>query len=132
MMVHQLAARAGVSAHAVRYYTRIGLLHPRREARNGYKSYSDMDLHRVIFIRRAQGLGFGLSDITEIIRHSTQNRSPCPLVREIIERRLHENGDMLNELLALRERMQRAVRKWRRMPDRLPDGREICHLIESA
>jgi DNA-binding transcriptional MerR regulator len=130
--VHQLASRAEVTAHAVRYYTRIGMLHPERDARNGYKSYSEADLRRVVFIRRAQSLGFELSEIAEIFDHSARKRSPCPLVREIIARHIRENDQELDELIALRERMRAALAKWRRMPDRIPRGGEICRLIEAT
>ena len=132
MKVHELARRAEVTAHSVRYYTRIGMLHPGYDKGNGYKNYSESDLRRLIFIRRAQSLGFRLVDIAEILKQSTRNHSPCPLVREIIERRLEENRKSLGETIALRDRMQKALIKWRRMPDRLPDGRSICHLIESV
>lgn len=132
MRVHQLASRAGVTAHAVRFYTRIGMLNPGRDARNGYKSYSEGDLRRVIFIRRAQSLGFELSEIAEIFDHSARKRSPCPLVREIIARHISENNRDLDELIALRERMKVALAKWRRMPDRVPRGDEICQLIEAT
>ena len=132
MRVHQLASRAGVTPHAVRYYTRIGMLQPTRDARNGYKSYSEADLGRVIFIRRAQSLGFELSEIAEIFEYSARKRSPCPLVREIIARRISENNQDLDALIALRERMKAALAKWRRMPDRIPRGGEICRLIETT
>ncbi len=132
MKVNELAKRAGVTPHSVRYYTRIGLLRPGREVRSGYRSYGEADLRRLLFIRRAQSLGFGLMEIAEILRHSERKRSPCPLVREIIERRIRENDEDLDELIALRNRMRAALAKWRRMPDSVPRGGEICRLIEST
>lgn len=37
--VTELAKRAGTPAHAVRYYTRMGLLTPERDPDNGYRLY---------------------------------------------------------------------------------------------
>ena len=37
MYVNELAIAAGVNAGVVRYYTRIGLLHPERNPDNGYR-----------------------------------------------------------------------------------------------
>jgi len=31
----------------------------------------------------------------------------------------------------LQERMEQALRRWERMPDRSPSGDSVCHLIES-
>jgi len=60
-----------------------------------------------------------------------KGRSPCPRVREIIQRRMWENRQRLDELNALQTRMEDAVQQWSAMPDGMPDGHSICHLIES-
>jgi MerR family Zn(II)-responsive transcriptional regulator of zntA len=131
MIVNELAKLAGVTPHAVRYYAQIGLLKPTRNKRNGYQQFSEADVRRVRFIRRSQSLGFTLPEVAEIFRRSHQRETPCPLVRDIIRRRIEENAVLLNELVELRDRMKHALRKWRQLPDAVPTGDEICHLIES-
>ena len=39
LTVTGLARRSGTTAHAVRYYTRMGLLRPERDPDNGYRLY---------------------------------------------------------------------------------------------
>ena len=131
MIVNELAKLAGVTPHAVRYYTQIGLLKPTRNKRNGYQQFEEADVKRVRFVRSAQNLGFTLSEVAEIFRRSHHRETPCPLVRDIVRRRIEENGVRLDELLELRDRMKHALRKWQRLPDAVPTGDEICHLIES-
>ncbi len=104
MLVHELARRAGVTPHVVRYYTQIGLLKPARHPENGYKGYDNADLNRLNFIRRAQNLGFTLVEIDAVLDDSGRGESPCPRVRDIIRRRIAENRQKLNELLALQRR----------------------------
>jgi len=53
-------------------------------------------------------------------------------VRAILGRRVEENRRRLDELEALQRRMERALAEWERMPDALPTGDSVCHLIESA
>jgi hypothetical protein len=36
----------------------------------------------------------------------------------------------LDAMLALQNRIERALAAWDSLPDRLPDGDAICHLIE--
>ena len=131
MRVIELARSAGTSTDAVRYYARVGLLSPKRNAANGYREFSAGDVKRLWFIKRAQSLGFSLAEIATIIRHARQRKSPCPMVRDIIQKHLEQTGEELEQLILLRDRMKKAVRRWKRMPDRVPDGDEICRLIES-
>jgi DNA-binding transcriptional MerR regulator len=130
MRVIELARSAGLTADAVRYYVRVGLLSPKRNAINGYREFSTVDVKRLWFIRRAQSLGFSLAEITTIIRHAKQRKSPCPMVRDIIQKHLEQTGEELEQLILLRDRMRKAARRWKRIPDRVPDGNEICRLIE--
>lgn len=130
MNLSELARRADVTADTVRHYTRIGLLVPGRNQNNGYRNYNLIDFARLGFIRKARLLGFNLTDIGEILQQSKLGKSPCPKVREIMEQRLQENRLKLQELLALQARMEQAVARWALMPDGLPDGEAICHLIE--
>ena len=52
-----LAKRAGVGIDTVRYYERNGLLSPTARLPSGYRRYSELELARLRFIRRAQALG---------------------------------------------------------------------------
>ena len=131
MKVTQVAAKTGVSPYAIRYYTRIGLLTPARQSGNRYRQFTDADVKRLSFIRKAQGLGFTLKEIRKIFEKSRTGRTPCPLVREIVQRRVVENVKRLEEVVTLQHNMERALRRWKKMPDRAPDGDSICHLIET-
>jgi len=129
--VSVLSRASQTTADAIRHYVRIGLLSPTRNPDNGYKIFSDDDIKKVKFIRRAKGLGFTLRDIQTIFDHSNYGRSPCPAVRDMIRGRIDENRSKLEELIQLQQRMDDALEKWKSMPDGEPDGDAICHLIES-
>lgn len=130
MKVAQLARAAGVNADTVRFYTREGLLKPARDPDNGYQEYGSDDLARLRFARKARQLGFTLREVADILQQADQNESPCPLVRDLFARRLHEVEAQLRELQNLRDRMQRALVSWETMPDGTPDGHTLCRLIE--
>lgn len=132
LTVAQVAREAGVEAHVARYYARVGLIQPARYAANGYRQFTMMDVKRVRFVRAAQSLGFSLAESREVIRRSRQRRTPCPLVRDIVVRRLAENRERLEYVTALQDRMHRASVRWGRMPDEVPDGETICALIEAV
>jgi DNA-binding transcriptional MerR regulator len=131
MTVNELARTLKVAPDTVRYYTRIGLLQPRKSADNGYRHYSARDEERLRFASRAKLLGFTLGDIQQILDHADNGASPCPLVRSLIMQRVDEMRERLREAQALFERMESALEQWDRMPDQAPCGDMICHLIES-
>ena len=130
MRVTQVAKELGVSADTVRYYTRIGFLVPEKHQVNGYKEYNQENLQRLRFILSARQLGFSVDDIGQIIGEAEKGRTPCPLVRRLIDQRLHEMEKRFIETARLRKRMLAAVDDWSTKPDKAPTGQMICHLIE--
>ncbi len=130
--VKDLAHAAQVTADAVRFYTRKGLLKPARNTANNYQLYSETDLIRLRFIRKAKLLGYTLSEIRQIITASEQKQTPCPMVREIIKQRIKNNRRKLDEAMALQKKMEAALKQWEHMDDAVPIGNSICHLIEEV
>jgi MerR family mercuric resistance operon transcriptional regulator len=64
--IGKLAAAAGVGVETVRFYQRNDLLAtPSRSS--GIRRYTDGDLRRLLFIRQAQGAGFTLAEIRELL-----------------------------------------------------------------
>lgn len=131
MKVTELARAAGVGSEVVRYYTRIGLLKPRRQRNNGYRLYEEQDVIKLRFVRKAKALGYTLKEVKTILNHAEQGESPCPLVRKIIEKRIEENRKELENAIALQKRMEDATKEWEKLPDGVPNSDSICHLIES-
>lgn len=127
----ELAKRTNLPIYTVRHYTRIGLLKPSRNLRNGYRLYKPSDKERLRFIASAKELGFTLGEIEEILDHAVHGDSPCPMVREIVEKRVKENQEKIRELKRLQTRLEKAVESWRSMEDSEPDGHSVCRLIES-
>ncbi|PCJ51139.1 MAG: MerR family transcriptional regulator [Gammaproteobacteria bacterium] len=130
MRVSQLAKSLNVTPDTVRYYTRIGFLSPKKNNENGYKSYDHQDQKRLHFILNARHLGFSVKDIQEILSESDKGVSSCPVVRKLIEKRLEETEQQFQQTLALRTRMQLAIKQWRDKSDMEPTSEMICHLIE--
>jgi DNA-binding transcriptional MerR regulator len=131
LTVNELAIQSNAPAHVVRYYARIGLIKPSGQQDNGYRLFRPRDANRLRFIRMATLLGFTLSEIKQITEHADHGESPCEDVRRIIQHHIRENRARIDEMLKLQNRMERALKKWEGMPDGVPDGHSVCHLIES-
>jgi MerR family copper efflux transcriptional regulator len=70
--IGSLAKRAGVGIDTVRYYERAGLLAPSGRLASGYRRYTELELARLRFIRRAQALGFTLNEVRELLALSAR------------------------------------------------------------
>ena len=66
MRIGELAARANVSASAVRYYEQVGLLPaPRRVS--GRREYAADALARLAIVRHARSLGFTIAETARLV-----------------------------------------------------------------
>ncbi len=115
LRIGTLAARAGLSTDAVRYYERLGLLKPPDRTTAGYRQYTAAELRRLQFIRRAKLLGLSLDEIRGLL--DLAEEGACHPLREQVTELLQRNIEacelQLAELAAfkasLEERLQQAI-----------------------
>jgi hypothetical protein len=60
-----------------------------------------------------------------------RGESPCPKVRQILQKRIAANHQRVAELVAMQKRMEDALSQWEALPDGRPTGDSICCLIEA-
>lgn len=63
MTIGQLSDRTNVPVETIRYYERRDLIPEPSRRPSGYRDYEPEDADRLLFIRRAQRLGFTLNEI---------------------------------------------------------------------
>ncbi len=99
MRIGELAARAGVTQKAVRYYERCGLLTPARTD-SGYRDFDERELSIVQAIRQSQSLGLQAKDLRDVVGHVARGTAPCKTVRALIAEQRVEIARKLEELRA--------------------------------
>ena len=97
--IRKLADAAGVGVEAVRYYQRGGLLAAPDRVDGGFRQYSEDDVRRLRFIKRAQALGYSLEDIAELMSLSTKRDRLR--VREITRERIAEIRERVADLQSM-------------------------------
>jgi Predicted transcriptional regulators len=62
MTIGKLARDNGLATETLRHYERLGLIAPSQRSASNYRLYDAAAAQRLRFIRRAQALGFSLSE----------------------------------------------------------------------
>lgn len=102
--IGDLATRAGVSADALRYYERRGLLRPSGRRASGYREYAPEAADVVRFIKHAQALGFTLAEVEDLLlfRQRSARWEIGLEVRDVAVAKIHDIDEKLRLLDALR------------------------------
>jgi len=108
MRIGDLARACSVNPKTIRYYEAFGLLPKASRAPSGHRSYSERDLQRLQFIRRAKGIGLPLASIRQIATYA--DTGSCehlrPRLKELITAQLAEIESRLKDLQALRRELR--------------------------
>lgn len=105
LTIGELAGAARVNVQTVRYYERRGLLPEPPRRPSGYREYPESDVARIGFIRRAQGLGFTLREIEELLSLRTTPGTTPTHVRARVDEKV---ADVEAKIAAL-ERIRGAL-----------------------
>ena len=102
--IGEAAQAAGVNIETLRYYERRGLVPEPPRSRANYRLYPHQSVRIVRFVKRAQELGFTLSEIRELLslREGGQDVS-CAEVREQARRKLRDIETKIRSLQTMRE-----------------------------
>lgn len=103
LSVSELAQRARISADAVRYYGRLGLLPPTGRTSAGHRYYEEATLERLRFIKGAQWLDLSLDEIGELLRLWDTDTCPCGHAESMLRRRIATIDDQTVRLQMVRQ-----------------------------
>jgi len=108
MNIGDVAQETGLPAKTIRYYEEIGLIDPHRAA-NGYRSFSDTDVHKLRFLARARRLGFPVEDCRTLLALYEDRSRASADVKAIAEEHLAEIETRIAELSQMRATLQNLV-----------------------
>ncbi|MBH3358624.1 MerR family transcriptional regulator [Pseudomonas guariconensis] len=99
MNIGELERRSGLGRHALRYYEKLGLIVAHRQA-NNYRSYSDQTVSDLAFIQSAQGAGFSLAEIGDILAARRGNSINCAQGAALVASKMAEIQAKISTLQA--------------------------------
>lgn len=126
LKIGALARQAGVTVKTIRFYDQIGLLPPAERTSSGYRLYSEREVARLLFIRKAVLVGLSLDEVREILRLYDQGQPCCPHARAIIQVKIEDLSQRIAKLNAFRDDLVHLLGT----PVPLSDSSKICPIIE--
>lgn len=102
MNIGLASEKSGLPAKTIRYYEEIDLIKPGR-ADNGYRDYSDNDIHRLRFLQRSRSLGFSIEECRLLLSLYEDDRRASADVKSIAQDKIAEVDRKISELKALRK-----------------------------
>ncbi|MFQ5963752.1 MAG: Hg(II)-responsive transcriptional regulator [Candidatus Scalinduaceae bacterium] len=110
LTIGQLAKETGINIETIRYYERRGLIlePPRRES--GYREFPPKYIDRILFIKRAQALGFTLKEICELLAVADGN-SACKDIRKFAEDKVKDIETRIRDLQKIKMVLNDLVKK---------------------
>lgn len=128
VLIGELSSLTGLSKDSLRYYEDLGLILPSERTESNYRLYEMPNtLQKILFIKKAQTLGFSLAEIKDIL----QAGSPpcCEQVKFLLKEKIAQIENkiaQLNEHLAF---LKETEKGWKSIP--FNEKAELCPLIES-
>jgi DNA-binding transcriptional MerR regulator len=96
----------------LRHYERLGVLPKPPRTNGGHRDYPANPLERVRLVQSALKVGFSLPELATILRMRDSGEVPCHRVRAIAEHKLREVKQQINDLLRMRDQLERILKDW--------------------
>ncbi|GIE88586.1 MerR family transcriptional regulator [Actinoplanes regularis] len=101
MRIGELAAEAGMTTDAIRFYEKVGLVEGRRLA-NGYRDFPPETVPWLHYVRTAQTLGFSLAEITRHLKELRDAPDSAAALSALFAEKIQVIDARMAELAALR------------------------------
>ena len=109
MNIGEAARQSGVSTKMVRHYESLGLLPQVQRSDNGYRQYSDAEVHTLRFIKRSRELGFSMAEIAELVSLWQNRRRASASVRRIAQKHANELAQRIAAMQAMQHTLAKLV-----------------------
>lgn len=109
MRTAQVAEQAGVNPQTLRYYERRGLLPDPPRTATGYRSYGPDAVHTVRFVKRAQELGFSLTEVETLLHLADGGPRSCEAAQRLAGDRIADLDAKIAALTSMRASLQRLL-----------------------
>lgn len=118
--IGEVVELTGLSADTLRYYEKFGLLPHISRNSSGIRQYTDKDISRLNFIKRAQHMQFSLDEIKDLLSMREDPQHAKESVRLLTAEKLEKIESQLKDLTTLYNELQLLLNLCRGSKDSCP------------
>ena len=126
MTIGKLAKEAGVGVETVRFYERKGLIRKPAKRETGFRTYSQEEVTRIRFIRRAQELGFTLREVKELADLQSKRKMTGGQVQKKADQKISEIQQKISDL----KKMEKSLRQLSKVCGEGEQAAGECRFLE--
>src|SRR5512146_3085227 len=104
LTIQEVAQATGLSAHTLRYYERVGLIHPIDRQQNSHRRYTRDDVGWIDFLTKLRATGMSIKDMqryAELQRRGDETLAERVEMLKALRDQVEAHIDGLNEHLKL-------------------------------
>jgi MerR family mercuric resistance operon transcriptional regulator len=101
--IGEVARRADVNKETVRYYEERELIPQPDRRRSGYRIFTQHHIDQIKFIKRAQQLGFTLTEIKELLELRVDENTSCSEIKEEAQQKHKDVSKKIEDFLRIKE-----------------------------
>jgi MerR family mercuric resistance operon transcriptional regulator len=130
LTIGQVAKGAGVHTETIRYYQSLGLVEEPPRRQGTVRRYKPSVVAQLVFIKRAQQLGFTLEEVRRILPF--HGGTSCAATRKLAEQKLEVIRERIAELNRVRRSLQGLITRCKKMgqPAQCPIIRKLSEGLD--
>lgn len=109
--IGEASVLSGVSAKMIRHYESTGLIPEAARTFAGYRLYSNADVHRLRFIKRARSLGFSMKQIETLLSLWNDRSRASADVKHLARAHADELAVRIAEMRAMQRTLEDLARR---------------------
>lgn len=122
--IGQAAKAVDLPTKTVRYYADVGLVTPSTRSQSGYRLYSEREIRKLVFVRRARYFDFSVDECRDLLDLYEDRERSSSDVKRLADQRIAEIEARLAELVCLRDELRHLAHRCN------GDDRPDCPIID--
>ncbi len=126
LTIGKLAKRAHVNVETIRFYEKKSLLKKPNTKVGAFRVYPDEYISKILFIKKAQDLGFTLNEIKDLLILDQNKRSTCENVAQKARIKVEEVQEKIKSL----KKMEKSLKKIITACEDGPEAKACCKVSD--
>jgi MerR family copper efflux transcriptional regulator len=123
MNIGEASKISGMSSKLIRHYESIGIIPKASRSEAGYRTYTEIDVHILSFVKRSRTLGFSMKEIKKLVSLWRNKARASSEVKNLAIKHIEEMEQKILELQAMVKTLKHLAKNCR------GDGRPDCPIL---